>query len=555
MATRRDLLMRAGVVGGAGLAYALARELGVIEGEEAWAGAPALQSGSGKGAKVVILGAGVAGLSAALELGRAGYACTVLEARSRVGGRNWSIRKGSVVEMTDGTRQVCEFDEGQYFNAGPARIPSHHEATLGYCRELKVPMETLVNYSGSARIQSDRLNGGKPFQMRQAIYDLRGHLAELTAKATRAGGLDQTLSKTDREKLVTAMIEWGGLTPKGSGPRKVVASDIGNPHPVDPKVELAYPGMEAAGFATVPGAGDQVGTTRQPLGLDTVLDPYVMAVSGFTDIIEMQATMQQPVGGMDRIPYAMKAALKPGVLKTGAEVTRIARKTTRAGKTGVEITYKDQATGKTHQIEADYCLCTLPLKVLSAIPSDFSPDRQAAIKRAVYDHAIKIAFQAPRFWEREDQIYGGLSFTDRDTFITWYPSSGFHTPEGVLVAGYAFDEQATRFGKLPLDQRIAYAKTTVDKLHPGRSGLLKAPITVSWQNVPYNLGIACPLDEQDPAAYALLGQADGPFYFAGEHLSHVGAWQQGAIVSAHRAVTMLDARHREGQSVTAVRRQ
>jgi monoamine oxidase len=548
-------LTRAGVIGGMGLAYAMARELGVVEGEEAWAGTPDLQAGSGKGARVVILGAGVAGLSAALELGRAGYACTVLEARGRVGGRNWSIRKGSVVEMTDGTRQTCQFDEGHYFNAGPARIPSHHQATLGYCRELKVPMETLVNYSGSALIQTDRLNGGKPIQMRQAIYDFRGHMAELTAKATRAGGLDQSLSKEDRDKLIAAMVNWGALSPKGSGPKKVVARDVAVGATVDPKAELVYPGMEAAGYDIIPGAGDQVGTTRAPLSRDLVLDPYVMGVAGFTDVIDMQATMQQPVGGMDRIPYAMKAALKPGVLKTEAVVTKIARKTLKSGKTGVEVTYKDQATGKSHLVEADYCLCTIPLKVLAAIPSDFSPDRRDAIKRAVYQPSIKVAFQGPRFWEREAQIYGGLSFTDRDTFITWYPSSGFHSPEGVLVAGYAFGGQAIRFAGLPLDQRIAYARTTVEKLHPGRSALLKAPITVSWQNVPYNLGIACPLDEQDPAAYNLLGQADGPFYFAGEHLSHVGAWQQGAIVSAHRAITMLDARHREGSAVTAIRHQ
>ncbi|MBV9626975.1 MAG: FAD-dependent oxidoreductase, partial [Xanthobacteraceae bacterium] len=65
-----------------------------------------LERGSAHGTKVVILGAGAAGLSAAYELTRAGYACTVLEARDRVGGRNFTVRRGSAIEMTDGSRQV-----------------------------------------------------------------------------------------------------------------------------------------------------------------------------------------------------------------------------------------------------------------------------------------------------------------------------------------------------------------------------------------------------------------------------------------------------------------
>ncbi len=554
MATRRDLMRRFAAIGGVGAAYMVARELGVIEGEDAWAGAPALPNGAGKGARVVILGAGVAGLSAALELTRAGYAVTLLEARDRVGGRNWSIRKGSVLELTDGSKQVCQFDEGYYFNAGPARIPSHHQATLGYCRELKVPMETLVNYSGSAFIQSDRLNGGKPITMRQGVHDSRGHLAELAAKAVRGGGLDQSFTKDERDLLIAKLAGWGALGPKGSGP---ISPGIleGPDKKASSGGELVYAGTTSAGYSVIPGAGDAVGVAIAPLPPVTALDPFVLGMSNFHEVIDMQATMQQPVGGMDRIPYAMKAALKPGVLHEGAEVRKIGRKTLKSGKTGVEIAYFDKHTKQTKTVEADYCICTVPLKVLSAIPSDFSPDRQKAINRAVYNNSIKIAFQAPRFWETENQIYGGLSLTDRDTFITWYPSSGFHTPEGVLVAGYSFGAQADRFGKLPLAEKVAYAKGTIERLHPGRSGLVKSPIAMEWGKVPYNLGIACPLDEQDPAAYKLLGEADGPFYFAGEHLSHVGAWQQGAIVSAHRTVSMLDARHREGSAVTAVRAQ
>jgi monoamine oxidase len=60
--------------------------------------------------------------------------------------------------------------------------------------------------------------------------------------------------------------------------------------------------------------------------------------------------------------------------------------------------------------------------------------------------------------------------------------------------------------------------------------------------VPYSLGLTARYgSEQD---YAVLSEPDGPFYFAGEHLSHVGAWQEGAILSARRSINMLDQHRR-----------
>ena len=95
------------------------------------------QRKDGKGRKVIILGAGLAGMTTAYELGKLGYDCTVLEARSRSGGRVWTIRGGTKeTELNGGTPQTCSFDDGLYFNGGAARISHHHQLTLHYCREL-----------------------------------------------------------------------------------------------------------------------------------------------------------------------------------------------------------------------------------------------------------------------------------------------------------------------------------------------------------------------------------------------------------------------------------
>jgi monoamine oxidase len=511
MTTRRNMLMRFGAVAGTAGAYQAMLAMGLIEGQDAWAGMPDLKPQSGKGKSVVILGGGITGLSAAYELRKAGFSCTILEARDRVGGRNWSLRRGTKVEMTDGTKQVCDFDEGQYFNSGPARIPSHHDATLGYCKTLGVKMETEVNYSGSALIQADRLNGGKPIQMRQAVYDLRGHMAELLAKCTSQGALDATFSKDDSDKLMEGLKPWGGLAE-----------------------DLTYKGAESAGLDVAPGAFKVDTKIRAPLPFDLVNDPFVRQVGQFQDAIDMQATMQQPVGGMDQIPMAFEAQLKDEI-KKGAIVTAIKRK----GK-GVVVHYTD-ASGKMEMIKADYCICTLGLPVLAGIAADFSKDVKAAVKRGslLWGHGYKIAFQAPRFWETNDQIYGGLSFTDRDTNLSWYPSYGFHQEQGILVAGYNFNE---KMGDRSLAEQYDYARGTIERLHPGQSSKLKAPIAVNWKQIPYSLGIFGRIAGRDDQAYDLLNQPDGPIYFAGDYLSHVGAWQQGGFVSAHRCVEAIAAR-------------
>src|SRR6516165_227434 len=210
--TRREFLQQVGSIGGYRATYLTMQAMGLLS-TAALAEPLALQKGEAHGTKVVILGAGVAGLSAAYELGKAGYDCTVLEARDRVGGRNWSIRRGTRLEMTDGTRQLCDFDPELYWNAGPARIPSAHEAVLGYCRELGVTLDVLVNTNRSALIHNPQANGGRPIEIREAHNDVRGEFAELLGKALNRGALDEELTADDKERMVAFLRTYGDLSP------------------------------------------------------------------------------------------------------------------------------------------------------------------------------------------------------------------------------------------------------------------------------------------------------------------------------------------------------
>ncbi len=512
MTTRRAFLTQVGQAGGFGAAYVMMQSLGLLPLPEATASKVRLPEGSGQGKRVVILGAGIAGMVAAWELQKAGYQCTILEARGRAGGRNWTIRNGTRVEMTDGTTQTCSFEDGHYFNAGPARLPSQHLTMLGYCRDFGVQLEVEVNSSRSALLQNDKFNNGQAVQQRQAINDTRGHVAELLAKCVRRNALDEELTSDDKERMLAFLRKYGDLSP-----------------------DYFYKGSPRSGYKVMPGAGNQLGAPRDPLDMHALLDANLWDGMLFEDMFDMQATMFQPVGGMDRIAAAFEKKLSSSI-RFGATVEQI-RKTPK----GVRVGYRDRKTGAASAIEADCCICALPLSILKTIDTDFSPDFKQAIDSATYDSAYKIAWESRRFWEQDYSIYGGISFSKQMVGVVWYPSANLFAQRGIIVAGYSV-ENGTEFATLDLPGRLAASRQAVERLHRGCSSELTKPVFISWGHVPFNLGswISHRGPKASAAGYERLLEPDGPIYMAGDHVSHLVAWQEGAALSAHRAVSQID---------------
>ncbi len=480
---------------------------------------------TGGRAKVTILGAGIAGLVLAYELERAGYDVVVLEARERVGGRNWSVRGGDQIVLNGEADQTAGFSDGLYFNAGPARIPSNHTGLLGYVKQLGVPLEVEVNSSRSALLQAPGAFEGRPVQQRQAVNDVRGAISELLAKATRRGALDQELTTDDNERLLAFLKTYGDLTP-----------------------ELHFAGTERSGYQIPPGAYDQVGRRRDPLPLSDLLKDEVLPLSLYEESILMQATMFQPAGGMDRIPAAFARAIRSLIL-LGAEVKRI-----RQTPGDAEVIYVDRRSGAHATHKADYLIVTIPLPVLAGIDTDFSKPVKQAIAGAVYDQSAKVAFESPRFWQ-DEQIYGGLSFVGGETNLVWYPSGDYQNARGVLVGAYAAGPPAKGFQARSLAEQAAIARNAVDRLHPGHGGELTAQVVIDWNKVPFNLGpwIHWETEGNDPAAYRLLNQPEGRVYFSGAHLSQLPSWQEGAILAAHRTIAELGRRVQADRVVQHVR--
>src|SRR6201990_2232035 len=152
--SRRDLFALIGTVAGSAAMYQAVTSLGFAA-ESTYEG-PIRLDGDPKGASVLVLGAGLAGMTAALELRNAGYKVQVLEYNARPGGRNWTLRGGDTYTELGGFTQTCEFGQGLYFNPGPWRIPYHHTALLDYCKRLGVTLEPFVQLNHNALLHSTR---------------------------------------------------------------------------------------------------------------------------------------------------------------------------------------------------------------------------------------------------------------------------------------------------------------------------------------------------------------------------------------------------------------
>jgi monoamine oxidase len=447
--TRREFLERFGLVGGSALVMNAMRSWELM-GQEI--PRPVL-SGRPNGTKVIVLGAGVSGLVTCYELSKLGYNVHVLEARDRVGGVNWTLRRGATHTEVGpgGETQVCNFDEGLYHNGGPWRLPHFHTGVLGYCKELGVPVEVFINENESSYFYYEGKDigplAGKRVRLREVKADMLGYTCELMAKAVNQDKLDLKLTKDDKEAFVTFLVAEGYLDSEAYAYKKNTGRGPGDPYDFN---ALLQSGFQSRIRSVVAGTG-------------------VMP-------------MFQPVGGMDQFPKGFQRKIGDKIT-FGAEIVSV-----HQGNDGVQVVYKNVKTGATKQINADYCVSCLPLTIVQKLDVNLSAQTMKAIKATPYSPSAKMGLQMKRrFWEEDDKIFGGHMYSNLPIGDLAYPSWGYWGNKGIILGFYG-SGQIEDLIKKPIKARIEHVLTHASKVHPQIRTEFETAYCTFWEKTPYSMG-------------------------------------------------------------------
>jgi monoamine oxidase len=230
------------------------------------------------------------------------------------------------------------------------------------------------------------------------------------------------------------------------------------------------------------------------------------------------------------------------LIRYGAKVTQI-----QQNGSGVTVSYVDTASPSTvQQATANWCICTIPLPILSQLPVDVSAPMKSAIDSVPYAASVKIGLQFKRrFWEEDDAIYGGISYTDLPIRQIAYPNYGFNRGgRGILLGAYMYGgANSFEFTAMTPAERVASAVEFGAAIHPQYRNEFENGVAVAWHRVPFTLGCAGEWTEAARAQhYRNLCQIDGRIVLAGEHASQLPAWQEGAILSALDVISRLHER-------------
>jgi monoamine oxidase len=503
--TRRQLLQRIGVLGGSSL---------MIGAMDAWGlrgatprGRPVLE-GRQPTTRVLVLGGGISGLVVGYELGKLDYDVRILEARDAVGGLTWTVRRGTTHTEIGGERQVCDFDEGQYVNAGAWRIPHTDEGILGYCKELGVPLEVFINATDANLFYEENADigalSGRRVRLREVKADLWGATTELLAKAMDAGNIDVPLTEEDAELLIQFLVRSGYLDDE----------------------DLVYSPPEAR-------------RSSERHDLSALLQSGFWArARSLNQETGGPAPLFQPVGGMQQISFGFERVMRDRITLQ-AEVVSI-----RQTADEVRVVWRSTRTGETHEEVADYCICCLPMSVLKGIDVSLSPEMAQAVSETGQAAVAKMGLQmARRFWEEDEGIFGGHLWSRSLQLGEFsYPSNGYFGQKGVLLGYYGSSAQAG-LDAMPVAGRVEHVLRQASKVHPQIHEEFESAYCVWWEKVPHSLGGYGRTPSQD--LLSRLSRPDGRIYMASANASSQPAWLEGAVEAGWRALEAVHARASE----------
>jgi len=451
----------------------------------------------GKRKRVVIVGAGMAGLTAASELLRAGHDPLILEAKQRVGGRVFTMRE--------------PFTHGLYAEAGAMRIPRSHRLTLAYVEKFGLATHdfTMNNPEGWCHLFGRKHR----FREVEAKPHLIGaHLDERERGATCARMWERALQPFIERFATSGEDAWQEIV--GKFDAYSIREFLEESGWSEAAIEL---------FGLLMNQESLMNTSFLELLREEVGHFY-------TDMVRIDE-------GMDHLPRGFLPQLQSRI-HFGARMVALDQ-----SERDVCVHYQT-AAGRT-RAHADYAIITVPFSVLRHVEmmKPLSLPKRRAIRQLHYDASAKILFQCRRrFWEEDDGIFGGGTVTDLAIRNIFYPESGRETGRGILLASYTWAEDAQRWGSLSPDERIVQALENVAVIHPQIKAEFEVGASKMWHDDPFAGGAFALFEpSQQSLLYSHIIAPEGRIHFAGEHASLHHAWIQGAIESGLRTAQEVNA--------------
>jgi len=444
--------------------------------------------------RVLVLGAGIAGLVAAHELAELGHDPLILEAQNRPGGRIHTLRG---------------FADGLYAEAGAMRIPRSHALTLEWCAHFGLELRPFVmdDPRGLVHIGGQRMTA-----------------AEATADPERLG-----FTVEDHERGRTCFDLWESAI---SAERAQLERE--GPAAWE-EIVARYDQLSLRDFLVAKGFSEGAIEMYGVMAfVESDLHNSVVEVLR-EDLGGAYVDMQEIVGGSDLLPRAFAAALTDRI-RYGAEVHALEQ-----GADDVTVHFKTEA-GRFSE-KADYAICTIPFSVLRTIEAvtPFSREKQKAIRQLNYAASTKILFQVrERIWETDDGIVGGAACTDLAIRRMNYPTPDPSTKRGILLASYTWSQDASRWGAMDEETRLEEALSDVACIHPRIREVYEAGASYAWYDDRFANGAFALFDPgQQTELQAAIVAPEGRVHFAGEHCSLHHAWIQGALESGLRVARTI----------------
>jgi monoamine oxidase len=450
----------------------------------------------GAARKVIIIGAGLAGLSAAYELVQAGHDVSILEARTRPGGRVYTLRE--------------PFSEGLYAEAGALYIPAFHDFTMKYARLFNLPLD--------------------PIQPRSlaSLYYVRGK----RIRPAPDGSIDWPLDLTPEEKRLGR----AGMMKKYLGP---VLKEIGNAAAADwpPQPLRKYDRMTVSEFLRAQGASASAVAVLRLSYLDVLGDGFdhVSALMVLREVALQgkEGRFYAVKGGNDLLPKAFASRLSDRI-HYGAPVVRIEH-----DPQGVRVVFLQAGAQQT--MAADHLVCTVPFSVLKGIEISprFTLEKQQAIEQLPYTSVARVYLQSrKRFWA--DQGLESNAYTDLPVMALIDATYNQPGRRGILQS-YMAGAQARAVTAMKEGERISFTLEQMEKVYPGLRENFEGGTSKCWDEDEWARGdYAWFKPGQMTELMPHIAKPEGRVHFAGEHASAWPGWMQGALESGNRAAREIN---------------